>query len=122
MRRRAFTTLLSGTALLGIVLCCCFVTSPVEAIDCLTAPDHSDSGWWSWREIDGRKCWYKKVGAVPQKSELKWPEQAEQAPSTEVPAQQESSSLPPAVPLVAASPHIEVARVKPVEIKGQIID
>jgi hypothetical protein len=28
-------------------------------------------GWWSWREIDGRRCWYQgKV--VKEKSELSW--------------------------------------------------
>jgi hypothetical protein len=116
MRVCAFTTLVSGAALLGIVLCCCFIASPVKAIDCLSAPDQSESGWWSWREIDGRKCWYKKVGAVPPKSEFRWPEHEKEAQSTEVPAQQELLP-PPAEALVSTAPHIEVARVKPVEIK-----
>src|SRR6516162_6481408 len=27
---------------------------------------------WSWREIDGRRCWFKSHGAMPPKSELRW--------------------------------------------------
>jgi hypothetical protein len=27
---------------------------------------------WSWRDIEGRRCWFKRHGAIPQKSELRW--------------------------------------------------
>ena len=27
---------------------------------------------WSWREIDGRRCWFKSHGAMPPKSEFRW--------------------------------------------------
>src|SRR5438105_3979903 len=114
MTRRDFITLVGSTAFLSAA-CCCF-TSSVKALDCLSAPDHSHSGWWSWREIDGRKCWYKKVGAVPPKSEFRWPEQANEPPLTEAPAQQESASMD-ASEADAATPQIEVVRVKPVEIR-----
>jgi hypothetical protein len=63
------------------------------------------SGWWSWREIDGRKCWYKKVGAVPPKSEFMWPQDA----------QQELSSARAIEAMPATSPRIDMARVKPVD-------
>ena len=54
MIRREVIFLLGSAAFLGIAVCC-FVTSSVQAVDCLSAPDHSETGWWSWREIDGRK-------------------------------------------------------------------
>lgn len=114
-RRLIFITLVGGAAFLGVVVCC-FLTSSVQAIECLSAPDHSDSGWWSWREIDGRKCWYKKVGAVPPKSEFSWPEHAKEPPTTEAPAVQESRSIQTTEGVAGASPQIALARVKPVEI------
>src|SRR4029077_14398835 len=63
-----------------LLVCCCIACSSAQAIECLSAPEQSGSDWWSWREIDGRKCWYKKVGAVPPKSEFVWPEHAKEAP------------------------------------------
>jgi hypothetical protein len=98
------------------LICCCIATSSVQAIECLSAPDQSESGWWSWREIDGRKCWYKKVGAVPPKSEFMWPEHAKGAPLAGAPAQQESSSMQATETMTATLPQIEVARVKPVHL------
>src|SRR5713226_1203473 len=100
--------------LIVLLACCCAAISSVQAIECLSAPDHSESGWWSWREIDGRKCWYKKIGAVPPKSELMWPDRAEETPLAGASAQQESSSMRATEATTATLPQIEVARVKPV--------
>jgi hypothetical protein len=94
-----------------VLVCCCVAASSAQAIDCLSAPK-SESGWWSWREIDGRKCWYKKVGAVPPKSEFVWPDAKEAPPSAE-PAQR-SSSAPTTEGMRSPQPRIEVARVKAV--------
>ncbi len=62
-------------AVVGLLVCCSASTRSARAIECLTSPNQTERGWWSWREIDGRKCWYKKVGAVPPKSEFVWPDQ-----------------------------------------------
>src|SRR6516162_4774309 len=80
----------------GIILlfCYCVASSSAQAIECLSAPNRSGSGWWSWREIDGRKCWFKKVGAMPPKSEFRWPQGAKEAPPAAASAQQELSSAP----------------------------
>ena len=77
--RRSLCTLVMKTLATTLLVCCCLASSSARAIECLSAPDQSASVWWSWREIDGRKCWYKKVGAVPPKSEFVWPEQAKEA-------------------------------------------
>ena len=98
-------------------VCCCIASSWAQAIDCLSAPNRSDPGWWSWREIEGRKCWYKKVGAVPAKSEFTWPEQAKETSPAGALAQQELSPIPP-TEATATLPKIEVARVKRTDPTG----
>lgn len=107
-----------------LLVCCCAAASSAQAIECLSAPK-SESGWWSWREIDGRKCWYKKVGAVPPKSEFVWPDAKEAPPSAkEAPPSVEptrrSSSTPTTEGMRSPQPRIEIARVKPVDLSNPI--
>jgi hypothetical protein len=103
-----------------LLVCCCVATSSAQAIDCLSAPNQSsESGWWSWREIDGRKCWYKRAGAVPPKSEFVWPEHAKQAPPRRE-AAQPPSSPPTTEGMRTPLPRIEMARVKPVDLDNPI--
>jgi hypothetical protein len=104
-----------------LLVSCCIATSSAHAIDCLSSPNQSEgAGWWSWREIEGRKCWYKKVGAVPPKSEFVWPEQAKEAPqqAKEAPTPREpprrSASPPTTEGMKTTPPRVEMARVKPV--------
>ena len=98
-----------------LLVCCCVATSSAQAIECLSSPK-SESGWWSWREIDGRKCWYKKVGAVPPKSEFVWPDAKEAPPSGE--ATPRPSSTPTTEGMRSPLPRIEMARVKPVDLSN----
>jgi hypothetical protein len=49
---------------------------PAFAIDCHVAPPGERSGKWSWRQIDGRQCWYQGERGMP-KSELRWPPEEE---------------------------------------------
>jgi hypothetical protein len=47
------------------------VSNPaVASIECHHQP--SDNGSWSWRVIDGQKCWYQGRRVVP-KDQLEWP-------------------------------------------------
>jgi hypothetical protein len=98
-----------------LLVCCCAAASSAQAIECLSAPNQSGTGWWSWREIDGRKCWYKKVGPVPPKSEFVWPDQAKEAPSAGD-AAQPPSSMPATEGMTSPLPRIEMARVKRVDL------
>jgi hypothetical protein len=98
------------TAAIGLV-CCSASTRSARASECLTSPNQSERGWWSWREIDGRKCWYKKVDSVPPKSEFVWPE----GPSGEERAEEEPTFMRATEPMALPSPEVEMARVKPVE-------
>jgi len=90
-------------------------TLSARTIECLSAPNQS-GGWWSWREIDGRKCWYKKVGAVPPKSEFFWPEQPKQAPPAEERGEQEPLPMAATEPTKATMSTVKLVRVKPVDL------
>ena len=65
---------------------------------------------WSWREIDGRRCWFKSRGAMPPKSELRWEKpqaraktKEEAAPPPAPPQQHPTGIAPP--PAVAPEQH-----------------
>src|SRR3979411_1294405 len=46
-----------------------------DAKQCSAAMPSAPQGHWSYRIIDGRKCWYQGENNFP-KSLLQWPEQA----------------------------------------------
>jgi hypothetical protein len=48
-------------------------TTPAGAVITCHAKNGSD-GHWSWRQVDGKKCWYKGKRNVS-KSELRWVQQ-----------------------------------------------
>jgi hypothetical protein len=52
-----------------------------QAIQCSNArPSDTHGRWWSWRLIDGRKCWYEGKSMIS-KTSLRWsPEQASAQP------------------------------------------
>jgi hypothetical protein len=43
-----------------------------KAMECSVARPSSAHGYWSWRLIDGRKCWYLGKTMIS-KSQLQWP-------------------------------------------------
>jgi hypothetical protein len=65
------------------------VSAPAAQVrECSAAVPANQSGHWSWRLIDGRKCWYAGKTVIS-KSLLKWPAAA--------PAQAVSDAAPIAV-------------------------
>ena len=46
-----------------------------KAMECSVARPSNATGYWSWRLIDGRKCWYAGKTMVS-KSLLQWPAKA----------------------------------------------
>jgi hypothetical protein len=65
----------------------------------LSAPGDPKSGWYSWREIEGRRCWFKKTGAMPTKSQLYWPAKVRpEARSIEPASPSQERTMPVAVP------------------------
>jgi hypothetical protein len=49
---------------------------------CSAAMPSSSHGYWSWRLIDGRKCWYEGKPMLS-KSSLEWPAQASAKPKSD---------------------------------------
>src|SRR6266576_847794 len=50
---------------------------------CSAAMPSNPHGYWSWRLIDGRKCWYEGKPMLS-KSLLEWPAQASAQPNSNV--------------------------------------
>ena len=75
--------------------------STAQAIDCAAELPAVRSGHWSYRLIDGRKCWYEGKPGLS-KSMLEWPPRVSSAQRSR--------------------PHEEVARAMPVESPGKMMD
>ena len=71
---------------------------PMNSCRCMGGSDPK-TGWYSWREIDGRKCWFQKTGAMPPKSQFRWPAKVRQEARSVEPA---SPSKERAEPVVVA--------------------
>jgi len=61
-----------------------------KAIECSVARPSSTQAYWSWRLIDGRKCWYAGKTMIS-KSLLQWPAKAS------VPAKADTTPAPATV-------------------------
>ncbi|MEH2612915.1 hypothetical protein [Bradyrhizobium sp. AZCC 1693] len=66
------------TQILAVLLVGCMAAlAPVgvanaKAMECSVARPSNATGYWSWRLIDGRKCWYAGKTMIS-KSLLQWP-------------------------------------------------
>jgi hypothetical protein len=47
-------------------------TAAPAAILCQDAPGRDSGAHWWWRDIDSKRCWFKREGPIPPKSELTW--------------------------------------------------
>ena len=74
----------------SIALAACFTLLSVEMPNAQTKqrcsaamPSDPQGRWWSYRLIDGRKCWYEGKPNLS-KSLLEWPEESEQGSNREL--------------------------------------
>ena len=63
-----------------LLVACMAALAPVgaanaKAMECSVARPSNATGYWSWRLIDGRKCWYAGKTMIS-KSLLQWPAKA----------------------------------------------
>jgi hypothetical protein len=94
-----FVAFILPLSLLGIVFL--IGVQAADAKQCSEAMPSNPQGHWSYRLIDGRKCWYEGENNFP-KSLLQWPEQnsALSAFDTAEPSRQEET-LPPVTQTVS---------------------
>jgi hypothetical protein len=81
-----------------------------KALECSVARPSSAEGYWSWRLIDGRKCWYAGKTMIS-KSLLQWPAKA--------PVQAKADSVPvKIVPVTVATEK----RSDPLDAHARLLD
>src|SRR5437016_12766191 len=79
------------TQILPVLLVACMAAlAPVgaanaKAMECSVARPSNATGYWSWRLIDGRKCWYAGKTVIS-KSPLQW--------AAKAPAQANAATTP----------------------------
>jgi hypothetical protein len=84
------------------------VEAKAQIKECSVKPPSNARGHWSWRLIDGRKCWYSGR-AVISKSALRW--------AAAAPAQAKAAAAPVA-PVVAATER----RSDPMDAQARMLD
>jgi hypothetical protein len=95
-------------------LCCWLGSSSAWAIECMSAAGDPKSGYYAWREIDGRKCWFKKTGAMPPKSELHWPAKSQEQARSRV--RSETSEEPTVAAAVPPRPSTTESAERPAPV------
>ena len=70
------------TQILLLLFAACFAVlmpsggANAKSVDCSVVRPSNGHGYWSWRLIDGRKCWYAGKTVIA-KSSLRWPAAAQ---------------------------------------------
>src|SRR5205823_4062208 len=78
-------------------------TQTAQAKQCSAAMPPNPQGHWSYRFIEGRKCWYQGENNLS-KSLLQWPEQTSAlSPSSETESLPDEELMPPVKQTVSAS-------------------
>jgi len=74
-----------------------WATASHAEILCQDAAGHEPGAYWSWREIDGKRCWFKRQGAMPPKSQLRWGKQEAKPKLKDEAAPAPAEHEPPAI-------------------------
>ena len=82
------------------------------AIRCQDAPGREQHGvYWSWREIDGKRCWFIGArGAMPPKSAFTWAKEEAVEPDEPIPP--EKTKTGPAIQMLRAKPDDDLSDVR----------
>src|SRR5262245_44531128 len=82
-RRNSVSALQIGKPFPSIVFAACIAALPPAQAkqQCSTAMPSNPHGYWSWRLIDGRKCWYEGKPGLS-KSLLEWPRATSKQPGS----------------------------------------
>ncbi|WP_249790826.1 hypothetical protein [Bradyrhizobium sp. SRL28] len=89
-----------------------------KAMECSVARPSSAHGYWSWRLIDGRKCWYAGKTMVS-KSQLQWPAKASVQAKADT-AQVKTDTAP--VPVTVVPVTVVRERSDPLDAQARLLD
>ena len=74
-------------------------TAAPASIICQDLPGNEPGVNWWWRDIENRRCWFKREGPIPPKSEFRWKENKENqgrevvAEAEAAPVEQQNQSI-----------------------------
>jgi hypothetical protein len=74
--------------LLAVTIVLSWATTASSAVECKAELPSARTGYWSWRIIDGKQCWYPGRPGMS-KAELQWPRSVRQ------PARKEADFVQP---------------------------
>jgi len=107
-----------------VAACMCITCSAYAAVPCQSVKD--GDGHWAWREIEGRRCWYRGSPGKP-KTQLFWQaavKSASASPSASAPQPKAPASSPvlylqvtPTIP----APGADLLRAQPMT-EGVLVD
>ena len=89
-----------------------------KAMECSVARPSSAHGYWSWRQIDGRKCWYAGKTMVS-KSLLQWPAKTPVQAKADT-AQVKTDTAP--VPVTVVPVTVVRERSDPLDAQARLLD
>ncbi|WP_108512448.1 hypothetical protein [Bradyrhizobium algeriense] len=92
------------------------VQAKAQIKECSVKPASNARGHWSWRLIDGRKCWYAGKAVIP-KSSLRW--------AAVAPSQAKVQAKLDVTPVVVATAPVVVAAEKrsdPMDAQARMLD
>ncbi len=108
------------TQILAVLLVGCMAAlAPVgaanaKAMECSVARPSNATGYWSWRLIDGRKCWYAGKTMIS-KSLLQWPAKAS--------VQAKADTVPVPVPVTVVPVTVATEkRSDPLDAQARLLD
>ena len=96
---------------LGGWLVLCSSMYSAEAKECVAEMPSNPPRHWSYRLIDGRKCWYEGENNFP-KALLQWPDQTDVLSAfnrIEPPKEDPPAAVPPLVPQAAPNDQLDSA-------------
>ena len=88
-----FRLIMFGAEIAGVTVAFFFATTPTQAKQCSAERPSNAQSYWSYRLIDGRKCWYEGKPMLS-KSLLHWPTSSRTAAANPRPSSERQPAKP----------------------------
>jgi hypothetical protein len=88
-----FRLIIFGAEVAGVTIALFFTATPTQAKQCSAERPSNAQSYWSYRLIDGRKCWYEGKPMLS-KSLLHWPTSSRTAAANSRPSSEHQAAKP----------------------------